>query len=157
MVVPYVAKGAVVVATLACGGSAFSIPPSSSATAAAGVAGARPSSRHVMAAAAPPGPGSSEYSAAEFPTSRKDVLGVVFGAAAMSSFAFVSAADAKDDPALKGTKADPEFVTCLSDCIYFCTKSKEQSRSRQECIPECRQTCAKTKAQGMIGAPRTSE
>ncbi|CAM9985904.1 unnamed protein product, partial [Hapterophycus canaliculatus] len=40
-------------------------------------------------------------------------------------------------------------------CIYYCTKDKEQSRSRQECIPECRQTCAKTKAQGMIGAPRT--
>eukprot|EP00904_Undaria_pinnatifida_P011688 jgi/Undpi1/764/HiC_scaffold_10.g04228.m1 len=87
------------------------------------------------------------------PTSRRDVLGAVFGVAA-SSFAFVAAADAKDDPALKGTKADPEFVTCLSECIYYCTKSKEQSRSRQECIPECRQTCAKTKAQGMIGNPR---
>lgn len=86
--------GLVVVATLACGGSAFSIPPSSSAATAAGVAGARLSSRHMMTAAAP-GPGSSEYSAAELPTSRKDVLGAVFGAAAMSSFAFVSAADAK--------------------------------------------------------------
>lgn len=107
-----------------------------------------------------PGSGSGLGSGSEgqqgrnaLPTSRRDVLGAVFGVAA-SSFAFVAAADAKDDPALKGTKSDPEFVTCLSECIYYCTKSKEQSRSRQECIPECRQTCAKTKAQGMIGNPR---
>eukprot|EP00903_Cladosiphon_okamuranus_P019094 g17571.t1 len=100
--------------------------------------------------------GSGGRDAAELPTSRKDAIGAVFGAVAASSFAFVAAADAKDDPALKGTKADPEFVTCLSDCIYYCTKDKEQSRSRQECIPECRKTCAKTKAQGMIGAPRST-
>ncbi|CAM9156346.1 unnamed protein product [Pylaiella littoralis] len=138
-----IAKCAVAVATLFSGASAFSCPSP--------LAGARQSRYTTMAAAGPGARGEST----ELPTSRKDVLGAVFGAVGVSSFAFMAAADAKDDPALKGTKADPEFVTCLSDCIYYCTKSKEQSRSRQECIPECRQTCAKTKAQGMIGAPRT--
>eukprot|EP00752_Nemacystus_decipiens_P001368 g1357.t1 len=141
--VPFVVKCSVVIATLVGGGSAFSAAPSSPAVRAR-------QSRHMMAAT-----GQAGRDAAELPTSRKDVIGAVFGAVAASSFAFVAAADAKDDPALKGTKADPEFVTCLSDCIYYCTKDKEQSRSRQECIPECRQTCAKTKAQGMLGAPRT--
>ena len=52
------------------------------------------------------------------------------------------------DPALKGTKNDPEFQACLSKCIYDCTKPKgAEQRSRGECLPECKKTCAKTKEQ----------
>ncbi|KAL7490886.1 hypothetical protein ACHAWT_000415 [Skeletonema menzelii] len=52
------------------------------------------------------------------------------------------------DPALKGTKSDPEFQACLSKCIYDCTKPKgAEQRSRGECLPECKKTCAKTKEQ----------
>ncbi|CAM9844189.1 unnamed protein product [Sphacelaria rigidula] len=97
----------------------------------------------------------SSGSGDRLPLSRMDVLGA-FGVGAMSTLALgVSAAQAKDDTALKGTKQDPEFVTCVSECVYYCTKSKEESRTRQECLPECRKSCAKTKAQGLIGAPRT--
>jgi hypothetical protein len=61
---------------------------------------------------------------------------------------------AKDDPSLKGTKADPEYEACMSTCIYECTKPKGvEQKSRKECIPECKQTCATSKAQLMIGTP----
>ena len=59
------------------------------------------------------------------------------------------------DPALKGTKADPEFQSCLSQCIYECTKPKgAEQRSRAECLPECKSKCATTKEQLMKGAPK---
>lgn len=52
------------------------------------------------------------------------------------------------DPAVKGTKADPEFQACLSQCIYECTKPKgAEQKSRGECLPECKTKCATTKAQ----------
>ena len=61
---------------------------------------------------------------------------------------------AKDDPALQGTKKDPEFEACLSKCLYDCTKPKgAEQRSRKECLPECKTTCAKTKEQLMLGKP----
>ncbi|EED87441.1 predicted protein [Thalassiosira pseudonana CCMP1335] len=48
--------------------------------------------------------------------------------AASTCLAFLASsppAFAKDvDPALKGTKADPEFQACLSQCVYECTKPK---------------------------------
>ncbi|CAB9500202.1 expressed unknown protein [Seminavis robusta] len=62
---------------------------------------------------------------------------------------------AKDvDPALKGTKKDPEFESCLSQCMYDCTKPKGvEQKSRSECLPECKSKCATTKAQLLKGLP----
>ena len=52
------------------------------------------------------------------------------------------------DPSIKGTKADPEFQACLSQCMYECTKPKgAEQKSRGECLPECKSKCATTKAQ----------
>eukprot|EP00525_Craspedostauros_australis_P011718 CAMPEP_0198119080 /NCGR_PEP_ID=MMETSP1442-20131203/24273_1 /TAXON_ID= /ORGANISM="Craspedostauros australis, Strain CCMP3328" /LENGTH=140 /DNA_ID=CAMNT_0043777473 /DNA_START=223 /DNA_END=645 /DNA_ORIENTATION=+ len=63
---------------------------------------------------------------------------------------------AKDiDPSLKGTKKDPSFESCLSKCIFECTKPKgSEQRSRSECLPECREKCATSKAQLMRGEPK---
>ncbi|KAL7536904.1 hypothetical protein ACHAXR_012117 [Thalassiosira sp. AJA248-18] len=59
------------------------------------------------------------------------------------------------DPALKGTKADPAFQGCLSECIYSCTKPKGmEQKSRAECLPECKKECATTKAQLLKGEPK---
>ena len=58
------------------------------------------------------------------------------------------------DPALKGTKNDPAFQACLSQCMYDCTKPKgAEQKSRTECLPECKQKCATTKAQLLKGTP----
>ena len=66
-----------------------------------------------------------------------------------------SEAWAKDvDPALKGTKKDPEYEACVSKCLFECTKPKvDGQKSRQECLPECKSSCATTKEQLMIGTP----
>ncbi|KAL9182588.1 hypothetical protein ACHAXT_013240 [Thalassiosira profunda] len=76
--------------------------------------------------------------------------------AACATFLPPRPAFAKDiDPALKGTKADPEFQTCLSQCVYECTKPKgAEQKSRAECLPECKSKCATTKAQLMKGEPK---
>ncbi|KAL3764460.1 hypothetical protein ACHAW5_000124 [Stephanodiscus triporus] len=51
-----------------------------------------------------------------------------------------------------GTKADPVFQACLSECVYECTKPKgQEQKSRAECIPECKVKCATSKAQLMLG------
>ena len=61
------------------------------------------------------------------------------------------------DPALKGTKKDPEYEACVGKCIYECTKPKgSEQKSRAECIPECKKQCATTKQQLMIGTPLPS-
>eukprot|EP00581_Thalassiosira_minuscula_P007314 CAMPEP_0183702918 /NCGR_PEP_ID=MMETSP0737-20130205/860_1 /TAXON_ID=385413 /ORGANISM="Thalassiosira miniscula, Strain CCMP1093" /LENGTH=134 /DNA_ID=CAMNT_0025929601 /DNA_START=57 /DNA_END=461 /DNA_ORIENTATION=+ len=80
-------------------------------------------------------------------------------AASASCLTFLSTpqlAFAKEiDPALKGTKADPEFQACLSQCVYECTKPKgSEQKSRAECLPECKSKCATTKAQLMKGEPK---
>ena len=81
------------------------------------------------------------------------VAGGAFAAAAVMTTA-PEMAFAKDDAALKGTKNDPAFETCLSQCIYECTKPKgAEQKSRKECLPECKTQCAKTKAQLMTGQP----
>ena len=78
--------------------------------------------------------------------------GGAFAAAVMT--AAPVPAFAKEDPALKGTKKDPEFEACLSQCMYDCTKPKgAEQKSRSECLPECKTQCAKTKAQLMKGTP----
>ena len=66
------------------------------------------------------------------------------------------AAYAKDvDPAIKGTKKDPEFEGCLGKCLYDCTKPKGmEQKSRMECIPECKAKCATNKAQLMLGTAK---
>jgi len=68
-----------------------------------------------------------------------------------------SAALAKDvDPGVKGTKADPKFQACLSQCIYECTKPKgDEQKSRAECLPECKAKCAETKEQMIKGTPKS--
>mmetsp|Transcript_59337 Transcript_59337/g.176247 ORF Transcript_59337/g.176247 Transcript_59337/m.176247 type:complete len:135 (-) Transcript_59337:906-1310(-) len=59
------------------------------------------------------------------------------------------------DPALKGTKNDPKYQACLSQCIYDCTKPKgDEQKSRAECLPECKKTCATSKEQLMVGTPK---
>jgi hypothetical protein len=73
----------------------------------------------------------------------------------MTTLLPVNGASAKDDlAATKGTKADPAFQSCVSLCMYECTKPKaDEQKSRQECLPECKAKCATTKAQLMIGTP----
>lgn len=58
------------------------------------------------------------------------------------------------DPSLKGTKKDPAFEACLSQCMYDCTKPKgAEQKSRAECLPDCKQKCATTKQQLLKGTP----
>jgi hypothetical protein len=53
-----------------------------------------------------------------------------------------------------GTKQDPKYEACLSQCMYTCTKPKGyEQKSRAECLPDCKQQCATTKQQLMIGTP----
>jgi hypothetical protein len=62
---------------------------------------------------------------------------------------------AADD--VKGTKKDPAYEACLSQCMYTCTKPKgEEQKSRTECLGECKVQCATTKQQLMLGTPLTS-
>lgn len=77
------------------------------------------------------------------------------GVAAVGFIALTPAeANAKEDPAKKGTKDDPAYQFCLSTCMYECTKPKgEETKLRKECLPECKQKCATTKQQLMIGTP----
>mmetsp|Transcript_5447 Transcript_5447/g.8347 ORF Transcript_5447/g.8347 Transcript_5447/m.8347 type:complete len:189 (+) Transcript_5447:71-637(+) len=85
--------------------------------------------------------------------SRSQFLGAA--AAAAITMTPISDALAKEvDPALKGTKQDPEYQTCISTCVYECTKPKgAETKLRQECIPECKAKCATTKQQLMVGTP----
>mmetsp|Transcript_20666 Transcript_20666/g.25568 ORF Transcript_20666/g.25568 Transcript_20666/m.25568 type:complete len:157 (+) Transcript_20666:170-640(+) len=68
----------------------------------------------------------------------------------------VTPADAKEiDPALKGTKGDPEYQLCVSNCLYECTKPKGgEQKSRAVCIPECKEKCATSKEQLLTGTPK---
>jgi hypothetical protein len=62
---------------------------------------------------------------------------------------------AADD--VKGTKKDPAYEACLSQCMYTCTKPKgAEQKSRTECLGECKVQCATTKQQLMLGTPLTS-
>mmetsp|Transcript_3812 Transcript_3812/g.5036 ORF Transcript_3812/g.5036 Transcript_3812/m.5036 type:complete len:142 (+) Transcript_3812:106-531(+) len=86
--------------------------------------------------------------------SRATFLSVAAAAAASVPVA----AFAKEDPALKGTKKDPEFETCLSKCMYECTKPKGvEQKSRKECLPDCKKECATNKGQLLLGTPTKKE
>ena len=62
------------------------------------------------------------------------------------------------DPAVKGTKSDPAFESCLSVCVFECTKPKgEEQKTRKECYPECKKKCATTKEQLLNGKPIKQE
>ncbi len=90
-------------------------------------------------------------------SSRRRVLAISLLLPLVSSIVDVpSAHAAKDvDPALKGTKSDPAFQGCLSECVYECTKPKgTEQKSRAECIPECKAKCATSKAQLMLGTAK---
>ena len=72
----------------------------------------------------------------------------------MSAFA----KDIVVDPSIKGTKKDPTYETCVSNCLFLCTKPKgDDQKNRQECLPECKMSCATTKEQLMIGTPIKKE
>jgi hypothetical protein len=63
-------------------------------------------------------------------------------------------ADTDAAAALKGTKKDPAYEACLSQCMYDCTKPKGvEQKSRSVCLPECKVQCATTKQQLMMGTP----
>lgn len=71
----------------------------------------------------------------------------------------VAAADSsKIDPAVKGTKKDPGYESCVSQCMYECTKPKgNEQMTRSQCLPGCKKQCATTKAQLMVGTPLPSD
>ena len=74
------------------------------------------------------------------------------GAALVPSGAF-----AKDGSTKAGTKLDPDYETCMSGCLYECTKPKgAEQKSRAECRSECKEKCATSKAQMMVGTPKAN-
>jgi hypothetical protein len=93
------------------------------------------------------------------PVSRAGFLSQSAAVAAVVLTGGNQAASAKEvDPALKGTKKDPAYETCISQCMYECTKPKvPEQKSRQECLPECKAQCATTKQQLMIGNPLSNK
>mmetsp|Transcript_5071 Transcript_5071/g.8309 ORF Transcript_5071/g.8309 Transcript_5071/m.8309 type:complete len:129 (-) Transcript_5071:240-626(-) len=88
-------------------------------------------------------------------SSRSQFLSTAAAAIFMGAAMTPLPASAKEvDPALKGTKADPSYETCVSQCLYECTKPKgDEYKTRSECIPECKKKCATTKQQLMVGTP----
>ena len=81
--------------------------------------------------------------------SRQSFLTTIASTSCLTFLGTQQPASAKEvDPAVKGTKSDPEFQACLSKCMYDCTKPKgAEQKSRGECLPECKKTCATTKQQ----------
>mmetsp|Transcript_20968 Transcript_20968/g.43757 ORF Transcript_20968/g.43757 Transcript_20968/m.43757 type:complete len:147 (+) Transcript_20968:1-441(+) len=54
----------------------------------------------------------------------------------------------------KGTKSDPKYISCVSACMYECTKPKaDEQKERAECIGPCRKKCATTDEQLLLGQP----
>lgn len=88
-------------------------------------------------------------------TGRGPFLAALSRAACLALLPPAAPAHARDvDPAVRGTKADPDYQLCLSQCVYTCTKPKgAEFRSRAECLPECKASCATTKAQLLRGTP----
>ena len=98
---------------------------------------------------------SSSYNMDRLSFLKKALLSSSTMVIATTSQANVALAAKEIDPAIKGTKADPGYQACLSQCIYDCTKPKGgEQKSRGECIPECKQKCATSKEQLMLGNPK---
>jgi hypothetical protein len=71
-----------------------------------------------------------------------------------SSPLIVTAAESATSNTIAGTKQDPKYEACLSQCMYDCTKPKGmEQKSRAVCLPECKAQCATTKQQLMLGTP----
>jgi hypothetical protein len=80
----------------------------------------------------------SDRAASSSHMNRSNFLALVGGAVTASacSPALAKEADRK--------KMDPDVESCLSQCMYECTKPKGvEQKSRKECLPECKQTCKK--------------
>ena len=74
-----------------------------------------------------------------------------FTAGVLTSVLFPSAVLAADRA---GTKDDPAYKKCLSECLYFCTKDKVDSKDRMTCLKEqCKPKCATNPQQLMLGVP----
>lgn len=89
--------------------------------------------------------------------SRSNFLALA-GTGVTAAVCYVPPVFAKDgDAEVKGTKKDPAFETCLSTCMYECTKPKGvEQKSRKECLPECKAKCATNKNQLLIGDPKAA-
>ena len=89
---------------------------------------------------------------------RSNFVSVIAGSVTVGAYATPSWAAKNEDPSLKGTKKDPAFEACLSQCMYDCTKPKGvEQKSRLECLPECKQKCATNKNQLLRGEPIKAE
>jgi hypothetical protein len=94
-------------------------------------------------------------------TSRDAFVKSVFRVAAVGLFvpailpSVPAARAAVVDESLKGTKKDPVYESCLSECMFYCTKPKgAEQKSRAQCLPECKVQCATTKEQLLKGTPK---
>jgi hypothetical protein len=94
-------------------------------------------------------------------TSRADFVTSAFRVAAIGLFvpsilpSVPAAQAAVVDEGLKGTKKDPAYESCLSECMFYCTKPKgAEQKSRSQCLPECKVQCATTKEQLLKGTPK---
>jgi hypothetical protein len=94
-------------------------------------------------------------------TSRADFVTSAFRVAAIGLFvpailpSVPAAQAAMVDESLKGTKKDPAYESCLSECMFYCTKPKGvEQKSRAQCLPECKVQCATTKEQLLKGSPK---
>lgn len=87
--------------------------------------------------------------------SRREAVVFVWSTATAAAAGMPLMARAAETPdALKGTKKDPAYESCLSLCMYDCTKPKGvEQKSRAECLPECKVKCATTKEQLLKGTP----
>lgn len=87
---------------------------------------------------------------------RSNFLAIMAAGVTASMFGVSPASAKEENEALKGTKKDPTFEACLSQCIYDCTKPKgAEQKSRKECLPECKQQCATSKNQLLRGDPKS--
>jgi hypothetical protein len=94
-------------------------------------------------------------------TTRADFVKSAFRVAAIGLLVPASLPSVPDaqaaavDESLKGTKKDPAYESCLSECMFYCTKPKGvEQKSRAQCLPECKVQCATTKEQLLKGSPK---
>ncbi|GMI42715.1 hypothetical protein TrCOL_g6317 [Triparma columacea] len=87
--------------------------------------------------------------------SRVKFVGSLLSSLTASFTLSVLPSHAKDTSSDKGTKSDPKYTSCVSACMYDCTKPKgEEQKGRAECIPECKKKCATSSDQLLLGTPK---